>query len=175
MNSFLNLLILIVFATIPVYYLTVLYSIYFKKIYKNRNNLKLSYNINSLGIYIPLIILALLSIAYLIYAYMNNINISLTIIIFLINILVFVCIKLSSSRFCIYDDYVVVKNNYAPFNEIQSVILEQKEKNNKYELKITTKFDLLICTLSTNDDKGMLKSIKSSLPKNIKIKEVPAK
>ena len=48
-------------------------------------------------------------------------------------------------------------------------------RRNLYELKLTTKYDLLICPIVTADPKAILKSIKSHLPKNIKIKELTAK
>ena len=50
-----------------------------------------------------------------------------------------------------------------------------KGKENLYELKVTTKFDLLICTVVSDDAKSLLRQIKSNLPKNIKIKESAAK
>lgn len=60
-----------------------------------------------------------------------------------------------------YNDCVVVKNNYAELNEIQSVVLEKskKGKENLYELKLTTKFDLLICTVVSDDAKSLLRQL----------------
>ena len=169
------ILFLIIFAVIPAYYLTVLYSIYYKKMLKNKSNLKFEYTTNSLNTYIPSIILLVVSILFAIYIFINNITPYYLIAIVLINILVFFCIKLSCTKFAIYDNYVVVKNNYGEFNEIQSLLLEKKDKRNTYELKLTTKYDLLICSIITEDPKGILKSLKASLPKNIKIKELAAK
>ena len=106
---------------------------------------------------------------------MNNITPYYLIAVVIVNILVLFSIKVSCTKFAIYDNYVVVKNNYAEFNEIQSLVLEKKHKENLYELKLTTKYDLLICPIVTADPKAILKSIKSHLPKNIKIKELTAK
>ena len=106
---------------------------------------------------------------------MSNIAPYYLIAVIFINILVFFCIKLSCTKFAIYNNYVLVKNNYGEFNEIQSLLLEKKDKENTYELKLTTKYDLLICSIITEDPKSILKSIKTNLPKNIKIKELSAK
>ena len=65
----------------------------------------------------------------------------------------------------------MVKNTYVRFNEIQSLLLEKKDKENTYELKLTTKYDLLICSIITENPKSIL----TNLPKNIKIKELAAK
>lgn len=175
MNNFILILLLIIFAGMPAYYLTVLYSIYYKKISKNKPNLKFEYNTNSIGTYIPCIILLIVSIIFAIYTFMNNITPYYLIAVVIVNILVLFSIKVSCTKFAIYDNYVVVKNNYAEFNEIQSLVLEKKHKENLYELKLTTKYDLLICPIVTADPKAILKSIKSHLPKNIKIKELTAK
>ena len=112
---------------------------------------------------------------FAIYTFMNNITSYYLITVIIINIIVFFCIKLSCTKFAIYDNYVVVKNNYGEFNEIQSLLLEKKDKENTYELKLTTKYDLLICSIMTENPKDILKSIKTNLPKNIKIKELSAK
>lgn len=161
---------LIIFTIVPVYYLTVVYSIYYKKIFKNKNNLKFSFKTTSITTYLPSIIFAIYSIA-------NNISPYYLIALVAVNIVVFACIHLSCTTFGIYNDCVVVKNNYAELNEIQSVVLEKskKGKENLYELKVTTKFDLLICTVVSDDAKSLLRQIKSNLPKNIKIKESAAK
>ena len=170
MNNFVLILFLIIFIGIPTYYLRVLYSIYYKKILKNKANLKFEYTTSSLNTYTPSIILLIVSIIFAIYSFMNNITPYYLIAIILVNILVFFCIKLSCTKFAIYDNYVIVKNNYGEFNEIQSLLLEKKDKTNTYELKLTTKYDLLICSIVTEDPKGILKVIKANLPKNIKIK-----
>lgn len=175
MNNFILILFLIVFAGMPAYYLTVLYSIYYKKISKNKSNLKFEYNTNSISMYIPCIILLIVSIIFAIYTFINNITPYYLIAVAIINIVVFLSIKLSCTKFAIFDNYVVVKNNYAEFKEIQSLLLEKKDKEDLYELKVTTKYDLLICPILTKDPKTVLKSIKSYLPKNIKIKELAAK
>ena len=122
-----------------------------------------------------IIILLIVSIMFAIYTFMNNITSYYLITVIIINIIVFFCIKLSCTKFAIYDNYVVVKNNYGEFNEIQSLLLEKKDKENTYELKLTTKYDLLICSIMTENPKDILKSIKTNLPKNIKIKELSAK
>ncbi|WP_133014269.1 hypothetical protein, partial [Clostridium cuniculi] len=62
MNNFLLILFLIIFVGIPAYYVTVLYSIYYKKIFKNKANLKFEYNTSSLNTYIPSIILLIVSV-----------------------------------------------------------------------------------------------------------------
>lgn len=175
MNNFLLILFLIIFVGIPAYYVTVLYSIYYKKIFKNKANLKFEYNTSSLNTYIPSIILLIVSIIFAAYTFMSNITPYYLIAVIFINILVFFCIKLSCTKFAIYNNYVLVKNNYSEFNEIQSLLLEKKDKENTYELKLTTKYDLLICSIITEDPKSILKSIKTNLPKNIKIKELAAK
>lgn len=175
MNNFLLIFFLIIFAGMPAYYLTFLYSIYYKKIFKNKDNLKLEYTTSSLNTYISSIILLIVSIMFAIYTFMNNITSYYLITVIIINIIVFFSIKLSCTKFAIYDNYVVVKNNYGEFNEIQSLLLEKKDKENTYELKLTTKYDLLICSIMTENPKDILKSIKTNLPKNIKIKELSAK
>ena len=68
-----------------------------------------------------------------------------------------------------------IKKFLSQFNEIQSLLLKKKDKENTYELKLTTKYDLLICSIVTEDPKGILKAIKVNLPKNIKIKELASK
>lgn len=168
---------LIIFTIVPVYYLTVVYSIYYKKIFKNKNNLKFSFKTTSITTYLPSIIFAIISIIFAIYSISNNISPYYLIALVAVNIVVFACIHLSCTTFGIYNDCVVVKNNYAELNEIQSVVLEKskKGKENLYELKVTTKFDLLICTVVSDDAKSLLRQIKSNLPKNIKIKESAAK
>lgn len=55
------------------------------------------------------------------------------------------------------------------------MLLKKKDKENTYELKLTTKYDLLICSIVTEDPKGIPKAIKVNLPKNIKIKELASK
>ena len=168
---------LIIFTIVPVYYLTVVYSIYYKKIFKNKNNLKFSFKTTSITTYLPSIIFAIISIIFAIYSIANNISPYYLIALVSVNIVVFACIHLSCTTFGIYNDCVVVKNNYAELNEIQSVVLEKskKGKENLYELKVTTKFDLLICTVVSDDAKSLLRQIKSNLPKNIKLKESAAK
>ena len=74
MNNFVLILFLIIFAVIPAYYLTVLYSIYYKKMLKNKSNLKFEYTTNSLNTYIPSIILLVVSILFAIYIFINNIT-----------------------------------------------------------------------------------------------------
>lgn len=168
---------LIIFTLVPVYYLTVAYSIYYKKIFKNKKNLKFSFKTSSFITYLPAIIFAIFSIIFARITMANNLSILYLVSLIALNIVVFACIYLSCTTFGIYDNYVVVKNNYAELNEIQSVILEKskKGKENLFELKITTKFDLLICTVVTDDAKSLLKQIKLNLPKNIKIKEMATK
>ena len=148
-----------------------------KKILKNKNNLKFSFKTTSITTYLPSIIFAIISIIFAIYSIANNISPYYLIALVAVNIVVFACIHLSCTTFGIYNDCVVVKNNYAELNEIQSVVLEKskKGKENLYELKVTTKFDLLICTVVSDDAKSLLRQIKSNLPKNIKIKELAAK
>lgn len=175
MNNFIMISFVIIFAIMPAYYLTILYSIYYKKIYKNKSNLKFEYNTSSINTYIPSIILGIISVVFAIYILLNDITPYYLIAVAIINLIVFMCIKMSCTKFAIYNDYVVVKNNYSEFNEIQSLILEKKDKENHYELKLTTKFDLLICSIITEDPKNILKLIKSNLPKNIKIKELATK
>ena len=175
MSNFVLILFLIILVGMPAYYLTVLYSIYYKKIFKNKANLKFEYTTSSLSTYIPSIILLIVSALFAIYTFMHNIAPYYLIAVLVVNIIVFFCIKLSCTKFAIYDNYVVVKNNYGEFNEIQSLLLEKKDKTSTYELKLTTKYDLLICSIVTEDPKSMLKAIKANLPKNIKIKELAAK
>ena len=52
---------LIIFTIVPVYYLTVVYSIYYKKILKNKNNLKFSFKTTSITTYLPSIIFAIIN------------------------------------------------------------------------------------------------------------------
>ena len=175
MNSFLYISLLILFITVPIYYITVVYSIYYKRIFKNKDNLKYSFKTNSLSSYISLIVLCVSTILYCIFAVTLKANFIFIIPMIILDLLVYFSIKLSCTKFCIYTDYVVVKNNYAEFNEIQNILLKGTDKNNQYELQISTKFDLLICKVNTDNPKEFLKHIKTLLPKNIKIKEVPKK
>lgn len=177
MNNIWITIFLIIFTIVPVYYLTVVYSIYYKKIFKNKNNLKFSFKTTSITTYLPLVVFATISIIFAIYSMSNNISPYFLIALVAVNLVVFACIYLSCTTFGIYDDFVIVKSNYAELNEIQSVVLEKskKDKENLYELKVTTKFDLLICTVVTDDSKNLLRQIKSHLPKNIKIKESAVK
>ena len=61
MSNVVLILFLIILVGMPAYYLTVLYSIYYKKIFKNKANLKFEYTTSSLSTYIPSIILLIVS------------------------------------------------------------------------------------------------------------------
>ena len=77
---------------------------------------------------------------------------------------------LNSIEYKINKEIIVYENG-----KYYDIISYEKGKENLYELKVTTKFDLLICTVVSDDAKSLLRQIKSNLPKNIKIKESAAK
>ena len=175
MNTFMTIIFSVLFLGIPAYYFGILFSTYNKQVRKNKQNIKLVMKINTISVYLADIVLVIATLIFAIYSYFNNSYAILIVPMIFIDIVVFILIKVSSSNFYIFNDYMIVKNFYVSFNERQNVLLKPEKSANIYELSISTKDYLHTCSLKVDDPKSLIKQIKSLLPKNIKIKEVPAK
>ncbi|CUN55170.1 hypothetical protein [Clostridium disporicum] len=175
MNTFISILFTILFIGVPTYYFTILFSSYYKQVRKNKDKIKVVLNVRSYTTYLAAIVLVIATIAFGIYSLFNKTFVLLLIPMILIDILVYFLIKLSSSKFYIFDNFLIIKNFYVEFSEIKNVLLKPENKDNLYELSISTKDFLHTIKIKTEDPKSLIKEFKTSLPKNIKIKEVPAK
>lgn len=175
MNTFITILMTIFFVGIPVYYFTILFSTYLKQVRKNKDKIKLTLNISSYSIYIAEIVILVATLAFGVYSFFNNTYVFLLIPMILIDILVYFLIKISNSKFYIFDNFLIIKNFYVDFTDIKNVLLKPVKNENQYELSISTKDFLHTVTIKSEDPKSIIKEIKTILPKNIKVKEVQAK
>lgn len=175
MNTFITILFTILFVGIPTYYFTILFSSYYKLVRKNKDKIKVSLDVSSYTTYLASITLLIATLSFAIYSIFNHTYIFLLIPMILVNVLVYFLIKISSSKFYIFDNFIIIKNFYVEFSEIKNVLLKPKDTTNLYELSISTKDFLHTVNIKTEDSKGLIKEFKTLLPKNIKIKEVLAK
>lgn len=175
MNTFTTILFAILFLGVPTYYFTILFSSYYKQVRKNKDKIKVTLNVSSYTTYLAAIILVIATLLFGIYSLFNNTYVFLLVPMALVDILVYFLIKFSSSKFYIFDNFIIIKNFYVEFNEIKNILLKPEKNDNLYELSISTKDFLHTINIKTEDPKGLIKEFKAILPKNIKIKEVPAK
>ena len=175
MNTFITILFTILFVGIPTYYFTILFSSYYKLVRKNKDKIKVTLNVNSYTTYLAAITLVIATLLFGIYSFFNNTYVFLLIPMILVDVLVYFLIKLSSSKFYIFDNFIIIKNFYVEFGEIKNVLLKAEKGDNLYELSISTKDFLHTIIIKTEDPKGLIREFKALLPKNIKIKEVQSK
>ena len=175
MNTFITILFTILFVGIPTYYFTILFSSYYKLVRKNKDKIKVTLNVNSYTTYLAAITLVIATLLFGIYSFFYNTYVFLLIPMILVDVLVYFLIKLSSSKFYIFDNFIIIKNFYVEFGEIKNVLLKAEKGDNLYELSISTKDFLHTIIIKTEDPKGLIREFKALLPKNIKIKEVQAK
>lgn len=175
MNSFITILLGLIFAITLGYYINSLYSVHYKKVWKNKSNIKYTVKTSSITSYAPLVGLIL---ATLIFAFIfRNVSYSpvVTLVMIIITAIVGFLIRLSIKEIIFFDTYLIFKNTYIEYSEIVNLLLKKNDKSGLYEMEVTTKVDLVSCKVDIEDSKVTLKDIKAILPKNIKIKEVDSK
>lgn len=171
MSTFMLLLAIATFSISIGYYLSILFSIQYKKVSKNKENIKLKYKSKSPVLYLPVVFLLIATLLFTLYFFNKGITLSLSMSMVLCTIVVTILISITTTNFYIFTDYIVIRNSYIKFSEINNVSFKKGKKENSFELQIVTKYDLVSFPIETSDPKTTFKSIKSLLPKNIKVKE----
>lgn len=175
MNSFIIILLGIVFLMTLGYYISSLYSVHYKTVWKNKSNIKYRVKTSSITSYAPLFGLILATIIFAFYFRNSGYSPIITGAMIIITIVVGVLIRLSIKELYFFDTYLVFKNNYIEYSEMVNLLLKRNPKTRAYEMEVTTKTDLVSCKINVEDSKKAIKDIKVILPKNIKIKEVDVK
>ena len=115
MNTFTTILFAILFLGVPTYYFTILFSSYYKQVRKNKDKIKVTLNVSSYTTYLAAIILVIATLLFGIYSLFNNTYVFLLVPMALVDILVYFLIKFSSSKFYIFDNFIIIKNFYVEF------------------------------------------------------------
>ena len=115
MNSFIIILLGIVFLMTLGYYISSLYSVHYKTVWKNKSNIKYRVKTSSITSYAPLFGLILATIIFAFYFRNSGYSPIITGAMVIITIVVGLLIRLSIKELYFFDTYLVFKNNYIEY------------------------------------------------------------